>query len=218
MYHFKYVTRKEAEPFRKEIEEIIYNAQDILRGKFTFSYRFIGSSSRDMITYDPKTNKGFDFDVDLCINDAEECFTAKEVRVKLKKAFEMAAIGKFFESCRESSRVFTLKNMSLFPNEWKPYSCDFAIVRNRKEKRGRKHKEFIHFRKNTGEYQWNEQQRGYDLEERVEWLRKNKLWNEVRERYLDKKNNNIDLQKKSRALYAETINEIYNREKDKKQR
>ena len=218
MYHFKYVTRKEAEPFRKEIEEIIHNAQDILRGKFTFSYQFIGSSSRDMITYDPKTNKGFDFDVDLFINDAEECFTAKEIREKLKNAIGMASMGKFFEPCKESSRVFTLKKMSVFPDEWKPYSCDFAIVRNRKDKRGRKHKEFIHFRKNTGEYQWNEQQRGYDLEERVEWLRKNKLWNEVRERYLDKKNNNIDLQKKSRALYAETINEIYNREKVQKQR
>lgn len=45
MYHYEYVTKKEAEPYRHQIEEIIHKVQDIVRDKFTFRYTFIGSSA-----------------------------------------------------------------------------------------------------------------------------------------------------------------------------
>ena len=49
------------------------------------------------------------------------------------------------------------------------------------------------------------------LEEKAEWLRRKGYWNEVREIYLDKKNWNDNLNKHSRSLYAETVNEVYRR-------
>ena len=55
MYHYEYVTRNEAKPYRDEFENIIHEVQDLLRDEFTFSYDFIGSSSRNMITFDPTT-------------------------------------------------------------------------------------------------------------------------------------------------------------------
>ena len=44
----------------------------------------------------------------------------------------------------------------------------------------------------------------------LEILKKNKLTNELRKIYLDKKNFNTNPNKKSRALYAEAVNEVYN--------
>lgn len=209
MFHYEYVTRKEAEPYRKEFQEIIHEVQDLLRDKFTFSYQFIGSSSRDMITYDPTTNKGFDFDVNLEVNDEDEIFTAEEIKKNIMSAINQVAWRKGFRSCEDSTRVITLKKTNLLPFPRVEYSCDFAIVHSYVDRKGQKHQQYIHFQKNQGTYQWREQQKGYDLDSRVEWLRKQGLWNDVRDLYLWKKNNNADLKKKSRSLYAETINEVY---------
>lgn len=41
------------------------DASKVDRSDFTFQYTFIGSSSRNMITYDAKSNIGFDFDVNI---------------------------------------------------------------------------------------------------------------------------------------------------------
>ena len=72
MYHYEYVSKRDAKPYRDEFLDIIHEIQNLLRDKFTFSYKFVGSSSRNMITCDFMTNKGFDFDVDFYINDDEE--------------------------------------------------------------------------------------------------------------------------------------------------
>ena len=60
---------------------------------------------------------------------------------------------------------------------------------------------------------WNEQPQGYDLEDKVNWIKhqEDNLWDEVLTVYLNKKNYNDNPDKKSRALYAETINEICQR-------
>ncbi|MCM1232567.1 MAG: hypothetical protein NC489_20780, partial [Ruminococcus flavefaciens] len=72
MYHFQYVSRKEAAPFKRELIEIINKVQDEVRDNFTFQFAFIGSSARNMITYDPVANLGFDFDVNIEVNDDDE--------------------------------------------------------------------------------------------------------------------------------------------------
>ena len=61
MYHFEYVPESQTKPVKKELLEIIYAVQDLLRDKFTFRFDFIGSSARNMITQDVRSNIGFDF-------------------------------------------------------------------------------------------------------------------------------------------------------------
>ena len=56
MYHFKYVSKKEAAPYKTQLIELLNRVQDYVRGEFTFQFTFIGSSSRNMITYDPMIN------------------------------------------------------------------------------------------------------------------------------------------------------------------
>ena len=86
MYHFEYVTKAEAAPVKKELIAIINAVQDLLRDHFTFRFDFIGSSARNMITQDIKSNIGFDFDVNIEVNFIDREYSPREIREKLKVA------------------------------------------------------------------------------------------------------------------------------------
>lgn len=206
MYHFEYVSRREAAPYKKELIEIINRVQDEMRNDFTFQFTFIGSSKRNMITYDPKTNKGFDFDVNIEVNDANEDYTPKEIRGILREALNRIARNYGYSPCEDSTRVLTIKCIDHRRSSIL-HSCDFAIVHNCKEGQ-----QYIRFDRQTGACVWAFQaQPDCDLERKAEVLKKKNFWDEVLDIYLDKKNLNTDPDKHSRSLYAETINECYRR-------
>lgn len=48
------------------------------------------------------------------------------------------------------------------------------------------------------------------LDEKIEWIKANGYWQEVRDRYLDNKNANNNPNKKSRSIFAETVAQVYN--------
>lgn len=207
MFHFEYVSKQEVQTYRNIFEEIIKAVQTQVRPEFTFQYKFIGSSERNMITFDPTTSIGFDFDVNLYINDENEDYSAKEIKLKLINAINMVARPKGFNHCEDSTRVITLKMVNPIVSRIQ-YSCDFAIVNDYTDDDGIKHQQYIRLNKNTGSYAWENQSKGYMLDSKIAWIKNQQLWNDVRELYIWKKNNQIDLNKKSRALYAETIHEI----------
>lgn len=207
MYHYEYVSKEEASPYREEFLDIIHEAQDLLRDKFTFRYDFIGSSSHNMITCDYRTNKGFDFDVNLHVNDDEEQYSPEVIKKSIIEAINRVARPRGYEFCEDSTRVITLKKRSSLFNSIE-YSCDFAIVYDWTDNKNRRQQQYIRYQKNQNNYVWADQPKGYGLEEKVDWLKKNGFWGEVRKRYLEKKNGNMNHEKKSRALYAEAIHEI----------
>lgn len=203
-------------PVKKELIKIINQVQDELREQFTFDYKFIGSSSRNMITYDPKTNKGYDFDINIEVNDFDEYYSAKELKEILINTFnQVIKLTYPYASCQNNTRVFTIKvyeenpcciNIIALRSPKIEYSCDFAIVNTINDYQ----QEYIRFNKNTHEYSWQMQCKGYLLSKKEAYIKKNKLTNELRKIYLDKKNFNTNPNKKSRALYAEAVNELYN--------
>ena len=206
MYHFKYVSRKEAVPYKKELIEIINEVQDEVRDKFTFQFMFIGSSKRNMITYDSTTNRGFDFDVNLEVNDDNECYEPTEIRNILRNAFNRVVKNYGYSNCEDSTRVLTIKCKD-YRRSRILYSCDFAIVYNCKEGQ-----QYIRFNRQTGACVWAFQTQPYhSLERKVDALKKKDCWDEVLDIYRGKKNRNTNPDKHSRALYAETINECYRR-------
>ena len=79
MHNFKYVTKKEAAPYKDELIEFLKAVQNEVRNDFTFRFDFIGSSSRNMITHDENGNIGFDFDVNIEPNDPDEQYSAEEI-------------------------------------------------------------------------------------------------------------------------------------------
>ena len=129
MHDFCYVSKKEAAPVKAELLDIIHEVQDIVRDDFTFQFTFIGSSSRNMITYDRKSNIGFDFDINIEVNDDDENYEPKEIRTIIRKALDKVARQYGYDYCEDSTRVLTIKKKDR-PNSRIIHSCDFAIVNN----------------------------------------------------------------------------------------
>lgn len=159
-----------------------------------------------MITYDPTTNRGFDFDVNIEINDDEEDYNPKEIRDILREALNRVALNYGYSPCEDSTSVLTIKCKD-YRRSCILHSCDFAIVHNCKEGQ-----QYIRYSKQSKTYAWAFQPQPYhDLKRKADTLKKKGLWAEVLTVYLDKKNRNMDPDKHSRSLYAETINECYQR-------
>ena len=210
MHNFHYVTRKQLSPVKQDLIRIINTVQDKLRKDFTFSFDFVGSVERNMVTYDVGTNVGYDFDVNIHVNDDECKFSAKEIKTKIRTALNQVTLryDYDYDNAEDSTRVITIK----FKDRRKSrilHSCDFAMVNDYIDDEGNERQEYIHFNKKQNTYSWQEQPTGYYiLNEKVELIKNNVHWNEVRELYIKKKNLNNDHHKHSRSIYAETIHEI----------
>lgn len=220
MYNFEYVTQKELQPVKRELIELIEQAKEKLRDEVAFNYSFVGSSARNMVTQDIKSNCGFDFDVNLKVKDGDP----KYIRNRIMRAFD-EVINEInnkrkwqmtntlfktdfplygYDNCENGTRVFTIKAKDTEHSRI-IHSCDFAIVKNN-HKNGEM---YIRFNKNTHSYTWEMQSAGFkNLSAKEEFCKDNQLWTEVRELYLEKKNLNTDKNKKSRSIYAETVHEI----------
>lgn len=203
-HEFRYVSKNEAKEVKKDLLDIIHKVQDIVRNHFTFSYRFIGSSARNMITYDTKSNIGFDFDVNILVNDDEEKYTPAEIKRIIRLAFDQVAHKYGYDYCEDSTRVLTIK----FKDRTKSkilHSCDFAIVYDCEDGR----QQYIRFNKKHNSYTWEYQPNGYLLlSEKIDWLKSNGLWNDMRNYYIEKKNKNFNSEKHSRAIFAESVAEM----------
>ena len=189
MYHYEYVAKKEAEPYRHQIEEIVHKVQDIVRDKFTFHYTFIGSSARNMITYDPKTKMGFDFDINFYPNDDDNIYPPDQLKQILINAINHVAPKYGFKYCEDSPRVITVKKL----NPWTgavTFCFDIAIVHNYDDPNKELRQEYIRINKKQGSYSWEDQPNGYHhLKKKIAWIKSQKynLWNEVLDLYLGKK-------------------------------
>lgn len=205
MYNFEYVTKKEWKPVKLELIDLINEVQDIIRNQFTFRFDFIGSVQLNMVTQDVKSNVGYDFDVNIRVNDPDEEFTAFDIKHILMDGFNQVVRRYGYSYCEDNTRVFTIKVIDYYQSKI-IHSCDFAIVYDCEDGR----QQYIRHNKNQNSYYWEYQPKGFNLQHKIDWLKQNKLWQEVEQRYLYKKNNNTSPDKKSRSLRAEVINAVYN--------
>ena len=209
MHDFEYVSKKEYMPVKKQILELIHLVQNEVRDEFTFDFRFIGSASRNMITRDKKGNTGYDFDINLYVNDDENDYKPGKIRNVLRKAFDKYSRQYGYDFAEDSKRVITLKVKDT-KNSRVLHSCDFAVV-NDYEEAGEERQEFIFFNKKQNQYKWQSQPEGfYELPEKIQWIKDNGLWLELREKYIQLKNMNMDHNKKSRSIFASACSAICN--------
>ena len=202
---FEYVTKKEFQPVKNDLINLINMVQNEVRDSFTFRYDFIGSSSRNMITRLVGGNIGYDFDVNIRVNDDDEKYTAKEIKSILMNGFNKYNHLFRYDYCEDSKRVITIKVIDK-KNSKILHSCDFAVVNDCDDHR----QQYIRFNKNQNSYYWEYQPNGfYHLEQRIVEIKEKGLWQDVKNLYLEKKNKNIDSNKKSRSIFAETVNEVY---------
>ena len=183
MYHFQFVSKKQCAPVKNDLITIITEVQNLLREDFTFRFDFVGSDKYDMVTYDPKTNIGFDFDVNIEVNDDENNFTAKEIKTKIISALNKVVYRYGYDYAEDSTRVITIKCKDR-QNSRILHSCDFAIVNNYVDAKGYDRQEYIRFNKKQNTYSWTEQPKGYYmLPEKAEWIKENGYQDEMRESF-----------------------------------
>ena len=132
MHDFEYVPKEEWKPIRDELLEIIHRLQNEVRDDFTFQYHFVGSSKRKMITRDRNSNTGFDFDVNIEVNDPDEDYSAEEIRNILHKGLDKITNPHRFpifgyDYTEDSTRVLTIKVKDRI-NSRISHSCDFCII------------------------------------------------------------------------------------------
>lgn len=207
-HKFCYISKKDpkVKTAYNDILAILKATQNILKPKFTFRFDMIGSYKRNMITYDRKSNKGFDFDFDIEVNDDNNTYTAKEIKNMLQNTIGAVCVKYGYKHPEDSTRVLTIK---MIENSRIIHSCDFAIVKNYIDEDGYERQQYIHFNKKTGSYSWCEQPNGYYmLPEKVEWIKEQGLWTDTRNLYCDKKNKNNDSHVHSRSIFAMTVHEI----------
>lgn len=205
MHDFIYVTKAQAKPVRDELYQIIHEVQDIVRDCFTFQRKPVGSSSRNMITYDSKSNIGFDFDFDFEINDYNEDYSPEEIRHIIKNAIDKVAPRYGYKYCEDSTRVLTIKKVNTYTSNIL-HSCDFALVRSCDNGR----QQYIRFNKLNQNYTWEYQGKGFkNLDNKIKWLKHNGYWGDLLDYYIDKKNRNNNPHKHSRSIFAESVNEVY---------
>ncbi|RKI87886.1 hypothetical protein D7V94_20200 [Parablautia intestinalis] len=208
MNNFQYVTAEQLSSIKNDLIQIIHSVQNQVRQDFTFQFYFVGSVERNMVTHDVKSNVGFDFDVDIHVNDDGCKYSAKDIKTKIMLALNKVAYCYGYDNAEDSTRVITIKVKDR-KNSKILHSCDFAIVNDYIDDDGNECQRYVHFNKKQNKYSWQKQPQGfYLLEEKAKWIKDSGHWQKVRDLYLDKKNHNNDHHKHSRSIYAETIHEI----------
>ena len=112
-YHFEYISKHEerVQSAYDNLIEIINSVHKELKNKFTFQHGIVGSYSRNMMTYDVKSNKGFDFDVNIYPNGEENNFTAKQIKMMLINAINKYAKNAW-NALGRGSILFNAENSS----------------------------------------------------------------------------------------------------------
>lgn len=160
-----------------------------------------------MITYDKKSNIGFDFDFNIEINNKN--YNPKKIRTIIKNAINQVSYRYGYKNCEDSTSVLTIKKVDKSACKI-IHSCDFAIVYNCNDGK----QQYIRFNKKNNNYTWEFRgNKFYGLSKKMKWLKNNHYWGELREYYIKKKNYNKNPDKHSRSILAESINEMYQKKK-----
>lgn len=206
-HDFVYADKEEVKEVRQLLLEIIHKVQDELSEQegITFQYRIVGSAKRNMITYDRKSNIGFDFDINLYVNDYGDYDDEPEVlRRILRLTFDRIARGYGYSYCEDSTSVLTIKRINTF-RSCILHSFDFCIISNQEPDY------YIRFDKKANNYVWAKRKADLkEIDEKAKWLKVNGKWSEVREHYLYLKDNNDNKYRKSISIYKETISNLFN--------
>ena len=192
-----------------DLMQLLREVREDLRPYYTFQHQMVGSYARNMITYDKKSNTGFDFDVNIYPNDDEQRYEAKEIKQKFRDSLNKRIMFRSFDFAEDSTRVLTIKVKDRKHSSI-VYSVDFAFVNDYEDDDGNKRQQYIRFNKKQGSYTWEEQPQGYYmLPEKIDWIKKHGLWDtDLRPYYIEKKNANNDRHIRSRTIFAIAVNEI----------
>ena len=210
-HDFRYISKKDPQvrAAYENLMELLAEVHRDLKKDYTFQHKIVGSYSRNMITYDAKSNIGFDFDINIYSNEDSDSYGAKDVKLLFKKALDRHCKAYGFDYAEDSTRVLTIKVKDRSRSRI-VYSVDFAFVNDYVDDNGEDRQEYIRFNKKQNYYSWEKQSQGYYmLPDKIEWIKEQDLWeSDLKPRYIEKKNENSDPDLHSRTIFANTVHEI----------
>ena len=159
-HDFKYISKRDSQ-VAAAYDDLMLLLQEVrkeLKGHYTFDHRVVGSYARNMITYDSKSNVGFDFDVNIYPND--DGMEPRQIKLLFKKALDKHVKAHGFDYAEDSTRVLTIKVKDK-KHARIVYGVDFAFVNNYTDDEGYDRQEYIHLNKKQGSYTWEDQADGY---------------------------------------------------------
>lgn len=205
MYH--YVTNDTVKPYRSFSADKMNQVKQMLKAEYNLESDFylVGSGAKNLVTQNEK--EPFDLDWNLEIyNLAEPTKNAEWLKTTIMNFLNEILENTPFCNCQDSKAVIT--------SRWKTetglhFSFDIAIlVKNSNGTFCR----MIHD-KYMNRYYWTEVPNSEDVYDKMDKLKENGWWKEIRDTYLNKKNmylKRIDgSQHPSFNIFVETINEVW---------
>ena len=213
---YEYVVEKEVKRYRSDCSNTMEQLRDLLNEKYDINTQFSlvgsGGDSRNMVT---RNGDGpFDLDYNLVIISMPNEYwnNLKMLKDRVRDSLNKIVGNTWFSDGKDSRSVIT----SILHFKDSPeveFSFDIAILaRNSNGNYCR----LIHNNKGywNEHFTWNEVPSSHNVKEKADILKRNSLWNEVRETYLNKKNMYLrrnDDNHPSFVVYVESVNEVYNK-------
>ena len=212
---YEFVYESEAKRYRSDCSRTLKKTCEFLRAKgISAQFTLVGSGAKNMIT---RNGDGpYDLDYNLLIMKAEERYwnDLRLLKETVRNALNRAERREFFSDTQDSTSCLTaLLHFKDTPNV--EFSFDVAITT--KNKNGN-YMRLIHnknvYALGLDQYTWNEVPRSHPVKDKADELKEAGLWQEVRDRYREKKNMYLSRQDHNHpsfVVYVEAVNEVYNR-------
>ena len=217
---YEYVSEKEVRPYRSECSRMLTELRDHLNEEYGINTQFflVGSGSHARKLVMRNGNAPFDLDYNLMVIGMPEEYWDDTRRLKntvrdslnliLRRNRSLVVRGGQFSDGKDSTSVITALMYTPGILSQVAFSFDLDIlVRD---------EDGTYYRlvpdKGTNNYHWGEAPSVHCIREKADAIKSKRHWDEVRERYKNKKNMYLKRQDKNHPsfiVYVETINEIY---------
>lgn len=213
MYHFiddkdflKEMRRTCSDIVNQLVQSI--NNEDILHVKA----EMVGSGAKNLETQNASRPVDLDYNLNV-IKSKVDINDGREIKEYIKNKFNDVLQKNGWGDCQDSTSCLTTEKKAFKTGNKTQFSIDLAIVNEGPSSWHR----LIH--RKTGnvsrdEWYWNESPDSKALSKKVDCLKDNNLWDEVRSVYLEKKNLYLkrnDADHPSFICYIEAVNEVYNK-------
>ena len=195
------------------VNELVQNINN--DSVMTVSAHMVGSGARNMETQN--AHEPIDLDYNLNIDRVYELDINRDtnkIKDYIMAMFNSVLKKHGWSNCQDSTSALTTERRHFTKGNQTEFSIDLAIVAEGREGAWIR---LIHEKTGIRQYDrwfWNEGPQSKGLNDKVDWLKDNHLWLEVRETYLTKKNLYLsrgDRNHPSFNCYIEAVNEVFHK-------
>lgn len=195
----------ELKPYKEKFNDAMKSeAISSLHEKYSFFYRLVGSAKRNLVLRDDEKNEGFDLDYQIVFYQNQKGKSSDNyiaIKNDFRTAFDDFFTKQGFKHGDDSTTAITIKKLN--DDETINYSYDVVLLSPNDDG---SYSSFHYENHEKTIMQLAMVKDSKDFQKKYKKVKK-EMWNDVREKYKYKKNNNIQ-NKKSFSLLVDTINEI----------